>query len=63
MTARNIVIIGPVITSHPQDVEIHQGHCGTLDVSAYGAMPLHYQWYHENSLLHGMLNHVVAIYV
>ena len=44
----------PVITSHPQNVEILKGYKVTLEVMAYGTMPLSYQWYHEDKMLHGM---------
>ena len=30
-----------------------------LQVTAYGAEPLCYQWYFENDIIHGMLTHIV----
>ena len=48
-----------MITSHPQNVVILQGHKVTLEVTAYGTMPLFYQWYYEDDILHGMLHHIV----
>ena len=44
----------PVITSHPQNVETLKGYKVTLEVMACGTMPLSYQWYHEDEILHGM---------
>lgn len=49
----------PMITSHPQDVKIPNGHKVTLEVIAQGAMPLCYQWYFEDNIIPGMLNCVV----
>ena len=43
----------PVITSHPHDIEILKGHRGILEVEAYGTMPLYYQWYYEDEIIHG----------
>ena len=44
-----------MITSHPQSDEILQGYRVILEVRAYGAMPLYYQWYYENDIVPGML--------
>jgi len=49
----------PVIISHPQDVKIVEGHKVTSEVIAHGTMPLYYQWYFEDDILHGMLNYTV----
>ena len=49
----------PVITSHPQDVQILAGDHAILKVKADGTMPLRYQWYHESKKIHGMLNHIM----
>ena len=51
----------PVITSHPQDVEIESGFTVTLQVTANDTMPLFYQWYYENDVSHGMLNVIVLM--
>ena len=52
---------GPVILSHPQDVEIVWGHRKVLTVEADGASPLYYQWYFEQNKLPGMLSHTMSI--
>ena len=49
----------PVIFSHPENVEIVNGHRVILEVMACGTMPLYYQWYFEGDILHGMLNYIV----
>ena len=57
-----IIVIGihdeasqaPVITRHPQNVQIIRGNYGILEVTAYGAMPLNYQWYHNHNIIYGM---------
>lgn len=42
--------------SDPQDVHIPEGHRLLLEVTACGAMPLHYQWYLDDCYkLPGML--------
>lgn len=46
----------PMITSHPQDVEILWGHRGKLELIAHGATPLRYQWYFNFKAMCGMLN-------
>ena len=51
----------PVITSHPQDVQIPHGHHVTLQVKAYGTMPLYYQWYFGNTIIPGTLNDILCI--
>ena len=53
----------PVITSHPQDVQVQEGRHVILEVKAYGTMPLHYQWYHQFKTIDGMLNHVMYMSV
>ena len=52
----------PVIKGHPQDVQIPHGHHVTLEVKAYGTMPLYYQWYFGNIMIPGTLNHTLCIY-
>lgn len=32
-----------------------------LEVTAYGTIPLHYQWYYENKVLLGTCSHIVFI--
>ena len=46
----------PVITSHPQDVQIQQGYKVTLDVITDETAPLNYQWYFEDDKIAGMFN-------
>ena len=57
--------LAPVITSHPKNVEILKGYKVTLEVTAYGTMPLSYQWYHEDKIMHGtyMSHHIVHMTV
>ena len=43
----------PWITSHPQDIKAMMGHKVVLEVTAYGVMPLHYQWYFEDHKIPG----------
>lgn len=52
----------PVITSHPQDVQVQEGHQVILEVKAYGTAPLHYQWYHKFKTILGMLNHTYYVH-
>ena len=52
-----------MITSHPQNVEILQGHKGILEVEAHGTMPLYYQWYYENNIMHGIYYDAVYLYL
>ena len=57
ITNFNYQYSAPVILSHPQDVEIMWGHRKRLEVKADGVSPLCYQWYFEQSIIPGMLNH------
>ena len=43
----------PVITSHPQDVQVQEGQQEILEVKAYGTAPLQYQWYHKSKTILG----------
>ena len=43
----------PVITSHPQDVQVQEGQQKILKVIADGTMPLQYQWYHKYQTILG----------
>ena len=43
----------PVITSHPQDVQVQEGQQKILKVIADGTMPLQYQWYHKSKTILG----------
>ena len=43
----------PVITSHPQDVQVQEGQQEILKVIADGTMPLQYQWYHKSKTILG----------
>ena len=53
----------PVITSHPQDVKMQKGYTVLLGVTATGTMPLYYQWYYENEIIHGMLHYIMYILI
>ena len=53
----------PVITSHPQDVEIQTGYRVQLEITATGTMPLCYQWYYENDIMPGMLHHIMYMLI
>ena len=54
VTNNHNILQAPVITSHPQSDEILLGYHVVLEVTAYGAMPLYYQWYYENDIVPGM---------
>ena len=52
-----------MITSQPEDVKILKGHHVILEVQVDGIEPLQYQWYYENDIIPGMLNHTMYIHV
>ena len=59
-----IKIKAPLIKSHPQDVQTTEGVTVTLEVTADGTMPLHYQWYYECDIIPGMyFIHIFYTYI
>ena len=52
----------PVITADPQSQTVTNGQSVTLNVTAYGSLPLSYQWYlNTNSLVAGGTNMTLTI--